>query len=94
MVESTASMEGMENKLYNQLFYTIGSTEYSSVNPKIISTKGNNVLIRCSLVGVNKLILALTFIKSIDKSPIAFYTTKTSGTIRALLASKKAKAGQ
>ncbi|MGC8538162.1 MAG: Rpp14/Pop5 family protein [Candidatus Micrarchaeia archaeon] len=89
LVESTASMEGMENKLYNQLFYAIGSAEYSKVNPKIISAKGNSVLIRCSLAGFGKLVLALTFIKSIDKNPIAFYTIKASGTIRALLAGSK-----
>ena len=86
LIESPVNMDGMENKLYNQLFYTIGSSEYSNVNPKIISAKGNSVLIRCSLVGFSKLILALTFIKSIEKSPIAFYTIKASGTIKALLA--------
>ena len=89
LVESTVSMEGMENKLYNQLFYTIGSAEYSNVNPKIISAKGNSVLIKCSLEGFSKLVLALTFIKSMEKSPVAFYTIKASGTIRALLAEGK-----
>lgn len=93
LVDSTESMEGMENKLYNQLFYTIGSSEYSNVNPKIIFARGRSVLIKCSLQGFSRLVLALTFIKSIDKMPIAFYTIKTSGTIRALLSESKKNGG-
>ncbi len=84
LVESTINLDGIDNKLYNQLFYAIGSSEYSNVNPKVISAKGNQAVIRCSLAGLNKLILALTFIKSIDKNPVAFYTIKTSGTLKAL----------
>lgn len=69
--------------LQAELLRVIG-TDYHSVNPKILDVRGRMV-IRCSLAGMGRLIVALALIKSINGADNAFYTLKASGTIRALM---------
>ncbi|MEM3245638.1 MAG: Rpp14/Pop5 family protein [Candidatus Micrarchaeaceae archaeon] len=51
---------------------------------KIISMQGNYLIIRCSLKSFDDVVAALTMIKNINGSRIAFYTIKSSGTIKSL----------
>ncbi len=69
--------------LQSELLRVIG-TDYHIVNPKILDIRGKMV-IRCSLAGMGKLTTALALIKSLDGKENAFYTIKSSGTIRALM---------
>lgn len=70
----------LSNELMNML-----SLNYYKINPKIISFLGQNkFIIKCSGLNADILILAFTFIKSLNKEPTYFYTLKSSGTIKSI----------
>jgi RNase P/RNase MRP subunit POP5 len=73
-----------KDMLQKELMLQIGHSLYHTVNPKVISMKSNILTLKCSLHGLSNLIVALAMIKSIDGKSIAFYTIKSSGTLRAL----------
>ncbi len=81
LVEATSSVQN--EALLNELLNRIG-TRYYAVNPRILNVRGSMV-IRCSLDGLSELIVALSLIKSIGGKECAFYTIRSSGTIRALM---------
>ncbi len=81
LVESASHFR--KEALQDELLRAIG-TDYHVVNPRILDVRGKTV-IRCSLAGMGKLIVALALIKSVDGKENALYTIKASGTIRALM---------
>lgn len=84
LVESTADLEHAKASLQMELLRQSGPILYPRMNPKVLDVKGN-LVIRCSLEGLGSLIAALSMVKSLDGKPAAFYTIRTSGTLRALL---------
>lgn len=75
-----------EYQLYRALLRAIGELSYHKANPKIIRFLGDNMLVlRCNLEGYRSTLLALSFIKKLEEKEAAFYTLKSSGTIKALL---------
>ncbi len=74
-----------EASFYSALLVQLGEAEYFKANPKIMKFIGNDkFMLRVLLERYEESIVALTFIKSIGGKPIGLYTTKASGTIRAL----------
>jgi RNase P/RNase MRP subunit POP5 len=71
--------------LYNGLLHSIGESNYHVVNPKVVDfVEKSRFIIKSSLVGYNKLILAFALIKKMEGMDVYFYTLKSSGTIKAL----------
>jgi RNase P/RNase MRP subunit POP5 len=71
--------------LYREIIRCIGESNYHRVNPKLVKLVGENrFIIKSSLEGTGQLILAFALIKRIGEAETAFYTLKSSGTIRAL----------
>ncbi len=75
-----------ERKLSSALLAQIGAMHYPGVNPKITGfVNERRFVMRASLEGHKELALALAMIKKLDSTETAFYTLKSSGTIKALL---------
>jgi RNase P/RNase MRP subunit POP5 len=75
-----------ERRLCGALLAQIGAMHYHSVNPKITGfVNERRFVMRASLEGHKDLVLALAMTKRLDGTETAFYTLKSSGTIRALL---------
>jgi len=74
-----------EASFYSALLVQLGESEYFRANPKIMKFMGHDhFMLRVSLERYEKSIVGITFIKSIQGKPIGLYTTKASGTIKAL----------
>jgi RNase P/RNase MRP subunit POP5 len=74
-----------ESLLYAALMVELGEAEYFKANPKIMKFMGKDkFMLRVALERYEQSIVAITLIKSIGGKPIGFYTTKASGTIKAL----------
>jgi len=72
-------------QLYKGIIEISGQLGYHKINPKVIEFAGNNLfIIKASLSGVGELIRALTFLKKVGNSEVAFFTLRSSGTLRAL----------
>lgn len=84
LIDSIGYDANMQDGLISELHRQIGPMDYHSVNPRMLQIKGK-LVVRCHLVGLSRLINALTMIKSVNGKETAFYTIKTSGTIRSLL---------
>jgi RNase P/RNase MRP subunit POP5 len=77
---------GFESMLFGALLAQVGAMHYHSVNPKIAGfVNERRFVIRTSLEGYKELALALAMIKRLGGVETAFYTLKSSGTIKALL---------
>ena len=75
------------NNLYQGLSRAIGEMGYHHVSPKVMKiVDENHFIIRSNLDGTGTLVAALALVKRINNSDIAFYTLKSSGTIRAVQA--------
>jgi RNase P/RNase MRP subunit POP5 len=75
-----------ESVLCSAVLAQVGALRYPAVNPKIAGfVDEHRFVMRASLEGHRELVLALTMIKRLDGAETAFYTLKSSGTIRALL---------
>ena len=75
-----------EQQLYRAMLHSIGELNYHKTNPKIIRFMDEKrFILRCSLEGYKAALLALAIIKRLDDKETAFYTLKSSGTIKALL---------
>ncbi len=91
LVECTTATDSksrqlFERALYNALLGQIGALHYHTINPKIMGfVNDRRFVIRASLEGHKELALALAMIKSLNSTEIAFYTLKSSGTLKALL---------
>ncbi len=87
---ATSDEKGFSYDLYRELVRIIGEINYHKVNPKFIKFSGERrFVIKSSLAGVNQMILAFALIKRINNTDIAFYTLKSSGTIKALMKPKE-----
>ncbi len=81
-----------EQQLYRAMLHSIGELSYHRTNPKIMKfIDDKRFILRCSLDGYTNALLALSIIKKLDVKEAAFYTLKSSGTIKALLKEPKAK---
>jgi RNase P/RNase MRP subunit POP5 len=81
-----------EQQLYRAMLHSIGELGYHRTNPKIMKFIDNKTFIlRCSLDGYRNALLALSIIKKLDEKETAFYTLKSSGTIKALLKESSGK---
>lgn len=91
LVECTTAIEQsgralFERRLNAALLEQIGVMHHHSVNPKITGFVNEHMFVmRASLEGHKELALALAMIKRLDGTETAFYTLKSSGTIRALM---------
>ncbi len=70
--------------ILRELMRQAGASYFHKVNPRIICMDSKTLTVRCSLAGLSALVVAFTMTKSVDGKPIAFYTLKSSGTIRGL----------
>jgi len=91
LVESSVQIEAanaqqFERQLYEALLRSIGELSYHEANPRIMKfLNERQFILKCGLQGYKSTILALSMIKRLEGAEIAFYTIKSSGTIRALL---------
>ncbi len=77
--------------LYSELIKCAGQLTYHRMNTRVIEfMDGNRFIIRATLEGTPGIVAALAFVKSVNGSDNAFYTLRSSGTIRALRAYAKA----
>ena len=73
------------NNLYKEISKVVGEMSHHRINPKFVKfTSENRFIIRSSLEGAGALTAALALIKRINNTDVAFYTLKSSGTIRAV----------
>jgi RNase P/RNase MRP subunit POP5 len=74
-----------EASFYSALLVQLGESEYFRANPKIMKFMGtDHFMLRVSLERYEESIVGITFIKSMGGKPIGLYTTRSSGTIKAL----------
>ncbi len=90
LVEANFEVKGDErsfgDEMNRELVRCLGEMNYHEVNPKTMKITGKNrFIMKSSLDGTGRLILALALIKRFNNSDAAFYTLKTSGTIKTLL---------
>ncbi len=78
--------EQLEEGFYRALAEEIGSLEYHKANPKIIRFAKRSFILRVGLEKYKETIAALALIKQVNNAEVAFYTTGSSGTIKALTA--------
>lgn len=72
--------------LNKELVRCIGEINFHKVNPKFVkSVNDNSFIIKTTIEGAGALTLAFALIKRISNSDAAFYTLKSSGTIKALM---------
>ncbi|MDE1810686.1 MAG: Rpp14/Pop5 family protein [Candidatus Micrarchaeota archaeon] len=82
-----------QRRLIAALLQVAGEANLFRLNPKIVKfVDERRFIVRTSLEGMRQLVLALSFITSIDGKEAAFYTLGSSGTILAI--EKKIKKGQ
>ena len=89
LVEASAPVRGdldeFKKRLYISLMDCTGQLGYHRINPHVIGFIGSDMFIlRASLEGTPSVIAALAMVKSVAGSEMAFYTLKSSGTLRAL----------
>ncbi len=89
LVETTSRINADPNEfgtsLYKEIIRCIGESSYHKVNPRLVKLVGDNrFVIRSSLEGTGQLVLAFALMKRLGDIPTAFYTLKSSGTIKAL----------
>ena len=88
LLKSLMEKESREfwNALSREMLRCIGEINYHRVNPKFERFVGKNrFIIKTTVPGASQVVLSMALIKNLDGEEIAFYTLKTSGTIRALL---------
>ncbi len=74
--------------LYRELSRCVGEANMHRVNLKYVKQVDQKTFVlKSSLDGARDLVLALALVKRVNGADIAFYTLKSSGTIKALLSS-------
>lgn len=77
--------DSFKKGLYAELVKCAGQLEYHRMNPHVIEfLAGNRFIVRASLEGTPAIVAALAFVKSVNGAENAFYTLRSSGTLRAL----------
>jgi RNase P/RNase MRP subunit POP5 len=75
-----------ERGLFKALLEQMGVLHYQSANPKMVGfVDAHRFVLRASLEGHKEMALALAMIKNLEGAETAFYTLKSSGTIKALM---------
>ena len=88
LVRSSVPVDAVvsQYKLGESLLGLMGAEEYANAMPKVVKQIDDSTFIlRVSRGSERKLVLALSFIKSLGSARLGFYTLRTSGSIAALL---------
>jgi len=90
LVEASAPIDtsdrAVSSELVEAIIDEIGALEYASAFPKVMSQLGDrSFVLRVNRGHESTIILALSFVKSVQGREMGFYTIKTSGTIRKLV---------
>jgi len=72
------------NTIIDQIKELIGTLEFAKANVHIIKEIGNMFVVSCTRGYEEKIILAMSFIKKVQNTPISVCTLKTSGTLKAI----------
>jgi len=72
------------NTIIDQIKELIGVLEFAKANVHIIKEMGDMFVVSCTRGYEEKIILALSFIKKLQNTPISVCTLKTSGTLKAI----------
>jgi len=72
------------NTIIDQIKELIGTLEFAKANVHIIKEIGDMFVLSCTRGYEEKIILALSFIKKLQNTPISVCTLKTSGTLKAI----------
>jgi len=73
------------NTIIDQIKELIGTLEFAKANVHIIKEIGNMFVVSCTRGYEEKIILALSFIKKVQNTPVSVCTLKTSGTLKAII---------
>ena len=88
LAESSARINFNDNADYRALeariMQILGTLSYSYSNPKLMLATDKQFILRVQRSSEDSIILALSFIKSINGKATGIYTIKTSGTIKSL----------
>ena len=89
LVEASSQLDADEKRfatsLQRELLRCVGELSYHTINPKFVKfEEGQRFVLKSSLEGAEKLVLALAMVKRIDSTEMGLYTLRSSGTIRAL----------
>lgn len=89
LVETSRSMNMLdrrnENSLRAETLKFLGEKPYIEANPQVVcQLDEEHFIVRVSRGAERNMVLALSFIKSINSEALGFYTIKISGTIRTL----------
>ena len=80
------SVSNLEREFYRRLRSLVGEMNYHKVNPRIMRfLDSKRFILKANFEGVEDAILALALMKRFDNSDTAFWTLKSSGTIKALV---------
>ncbi len=88
LVEASSGVreiEDFERELNKAILDVVGQINFHKVNPKIIEfIDSRRFIIRVGLYGTEDTILAFSMIKRLVGGSIAFYTLRSSGTLKSL----------
>ena len=89
MLAETSAQTDLRNQvnqraLEAEIMRVLGTVGYSYSNPKIMLARNNQFILRIQRSSEDSIVLALSFIKSINGTTTGIYTIKTSGTIKSL----------
>ena len=73
-----------QRALEAEIMHVLGTVGYSYSNPKIMLARNNQFILRIQRSSEDSIVLALSFIKSLNGTTTGIYTTKTSGTVKSL----------
>ena len=77
--------DSFKKGLYTELVKCAGQLSYHRMNPHLVGfLDSNRFIIRASLDGTPAIVASLAFVKSVNSVENAFYTLRSSGTLRAL----------
>lgn len=84
--EDISAMRDFDRELQAELLKCIGEMNYHEVNPKFERNEGSSrFIISGTVVGMGRLIVALSMIKRIGGAGMAMFTLKRSGTVTGLM---------
>ena len=85
LIASASVIEGeFERMFLGKMMNILGVIDYSKAHLKIIKKESNTFILQVNLEFMGKAICATSMINEIGDKPHAFYTIKTSGTIKGI----------
>lgn len=80
------SVSNLEREFYRKMRFLVGEMNYHRVNPRIMRfLDPKRLILKVNFEGLEDSILALALMKRFDNADTAFWTLKSSGTIKALV---------